>query len=308
MIRAESICKTFEAAGSQIVRSLQNVSISVTDGSIYGLIGSNGSGKSTLMRVLAGIYQPDSGTIQYEGEPVWENTAVKQQIVYLSDDPYFLPHCTMNDMKNFYASIYPDFSVERYQSLTEKFGLDPRRRIATFSKGMQKQASMLLGLSCQPRYMFCDETFDGLDPVMRQLVKSLIIEDVAERELCCVVASHNLREMEDMADHIGLLHKGELLFERELDDIRTNTVKVQVSYRKDECDRMAEKLRELHPSSLERRGSLFTLILRGSEEGLSPWFRETSPLFCEYIPMTLEEIFITEMEERGYEFTSQILG
>lgn len=308
MIRAEAIQKTFDGAGNLIVHSLKDVSISVADGSIYGLIGSNGSGKSTLMRVLAGIYEPDSGAIFYEDQPVWENIAVKQQIVYLSDDPYFLPHCTMNDMKSFYQSLYPTFSEERYTALVAKFGLDPRRRITTFSKGMQKQASMLLGLACQPKYMFCDETFDGLDPVMRQLVKSLIIEDVAERELCCVVASHNLREMEDMADHIGLLHKGELLFERELDDIRTNMVKVQVSYRKEDCDRMAEKLKTLFPVTLERRGSLFTLIVHGSEEELSPWFRESSPLFCEYIPMTLEEIFITEMEERGYEFTSQILG
>lgn len=303
MIRAESITKFFDE-----VRSLHDVSVSMGNGSIYGLIGSNGSGKSTLMRILSGIYLPDSGEIFYDGAPVWENTVVKQKIVYLSDDPYFLPHCTMNDMGDFYRSVYPDFDTERYTALAGQFGLDPRRRIVTFSKGMQKQVSVLLGLSCRPKYMFCDETFDGLDPVMRQMVKGLIIEDVAERELCCVVASHNLREMEDMADHIGLLHRGELLFERELDDMRTNMVKVQVSYKKEDCGAMAEKLKELQPMTLEQRGSLFTLIVRGTEEGLTPWFRETSPLFCEYIPMTLEEIFITEMEERGYEFTGQILG
>ncbi|MBE6614949.1 MAG: ABC transporter ATP-binding protein [Ruminococcaceae bacterium] len=303
MIRAENITKYFDD-----VRSLHEVSMTAGDGSIFGLIGSNGSGKSTLLRILSGIYQPDTGDIFYDGAPVFENTAVKNKLVYLSDDPYFLPHCTMNDMRDFYASVYPEFDRERYESLTKQFGLNPRRRIVTFSKGMQKQVSMLLGLACRPKYLFCDETFDGLDPVMRQLVKSLIIADVAERDLCCVVASHNLREMEDMADHIALLHRGELLFEKELDDIRTNMVKVQVSYRKEICDDMAEKLRELQPMTLERRGSLFTLIVRGTEESLQQWFRETSPLFCEYIPMTLEEIFITEMEERGYEFTSQILG
>jgi len=303
MIRAENITKYFDD-----VRSLHEVSMTAGDGSISGLIGSNGSGKSTLLRILSGIYQPDTGDIFYDGAPVFENTAVKNKLVYLSDDPYFLPHCTMNDMRDFYASVYPEFDRERYESLTKQFGLNPRRRIVTFSKGMQKQVSMLLGLACRPKYLFCDETFDGLDPVMRQLVKSLIIADVAERDLCCVVASHNLREMEDMADHIALLHRGELLFEKELDDIRTNMVKVQVSYRKEICDDMAEKLRELQPMTLERRGSLFTLIVRGTEESLQQWFRETSPLFCEYIPMTLEEIFITEMEERGYEFTSQILG
>jgi len=303
MIRAENIIKYFDD-----IRSLHEVSIGVKDSSILGLIGSNGSGKSTLLRILAGIYLPDTGDILYDGEPVFENTAVKNRIVYLSDDPYFLPHCTMNDMRDFYASVYPDFSGKRYEALTKQFGLNPRRRIVTFSKGMQKQVSMLLGLSCMPKYLFCDETFDGLDPVMRQLVKNLIITDVAEREMCCVVASHNLREMEDMADHIALLHTGELLLERELDDIRTNMVKVQVSYRKEECDSMAEKLKALSPLSVERRGSLFTLILRGTEESLQPWFTESAPLFCEYIPMTLEEIFIMEMEERGYEFAGQILG
>ena len=237
MIRAENITKYFDD-----VRSLHEVSIGVKDGSILGLIGSNGSGKSTLLRILSGIYLPDTGDILYDGEPVFENTAVKKQIVYLSDDPYFLPQCTMNDMRDFYASVYPDFSHARYEALTKQFGLNPRRRIITFSKGMQKQVSMLLGLSCQPKYLFCDETFDGLDPVMRQLVKSLIITDVAERDMCCVVASHNLREMEDMADHIALLHQGELLLERELDDIRTNMVKVQVSYRKEVCDAMADCL------------------------------------------------------------------
>jgi len=303
MIRAEAITKFFDD-----VRSLHSVSVTVGDGSIFGLIGSNGSGKSTLLRILAGIYRPDTGDIFYDGAPVFENTAVKQQVVYLSDDPYFLPHCTMNDMRDFYKSVYPAFSEERYEGLTKQFGLDPRRRIVTFSKGMQKQVSMLLGLSCRPKYLFCDETFDGLDPVMRQLVKGLIIADVAERDLCCIVASHNLREMEDMADHIALLHKGELLLERELDDIRTNMVKVQVSYPKDRCEEMAEQLEDLAPLSCERRGSLFTLIVRGTEESLTAWFADSEPVFCEYIPMTLEEIFITEMEERGYEFTSQILG
>lgn len=303
MIRAETITKCFDD-----IRSLSNVSISVGDGSIYGLIGSNGSGKSTLMRILCGIYQPDAGEIFYDGEPVWENTAVKRQIVYLSDDPWFLPHCTMNDMRDFYRSVYPDFSVERYEALTKQFGLDPRRRVTTFSKGMQKQVSVLLGLACRPKYLFCDETFDGLDPVMRQVVKGLIIEDVAEREMCCLAASHNLREMEDMADHIGLLHRGELLFEKELDDVHTSMVKLQVSYRREVCDGMAEKLKELSPMTLERRGSLFTMIVRGSEESITPWLAETAPLFMESIPMTLDEVFKMEMEERGYEFTGQILG
>jgi len=303
MIQTEMITKNFEE-----VRSLHEVSMSIQDGSIFGLIGSNGSGKSTLLRILSGIYRPDQGHVFYDGETVFENTGVKRQIVYLSDDPYFLPHCTMDDMRDFYKSVYPEFSQERYMLLTERFGLHPRRRITNFSKGMQKQVSMLLGLSCCPKYLFCDETFDGLDPVMRQMVKGLIIDDVAERGMSCVIASHNLREMQDMADHIGLLHKGELLFEKSLDDIRTNMVKVQVSYVKERCDEMKERFVQLSPMRMEQRGSLFTMILRGTEQDLQKWFTESVPLFCEYIPMTLEEIFLMEMEDRGYDYTNQFLG
>ncbi len=303
MIRTENVTKHFGK-----VCSLHEVSVTVENGSIFGLIGSNGSGKSTLLRTLSGIYKPDSGEIYCCGEPVFENTAIKEKIVYLSDDPYFLPSCNMADMCELYRSLYPGYSMERYKQLVQKFGLEERRKIQTFSKGMQKQVSVLLGLSCMPEYLLCDETFDGLDPVMRQLVKHLIIDDVAERNMCCVIASHNLREVEDIADHIGLLHKGELLFERELDDVRTNISKIQLSFPKDRCDEMEAKLNELQPLSITRRGSLFTVIVRGSEESLSGWIGEQRPQFCEFIPLTLDEVFITEMEERGYEFTKDFIG
>ncbi len=303
MIKSEHITKFFDD-----VRSLHDVSLTVGDGSICGLIGSNGSGKSTLLRILTGIYRPDEGSVTCDGIPVYENPAVKARMVYLSDDPYFLPHCTMEDMRGFYGSVYPDFSTERYKELTAAFGLDPRRRIVTFSKGMQKQVSMLLGLACRPGYLFCDETFDGLDPVMRQMVKSLIIDDVAERGMGCLVASHNLREMEDLADHIGLLHRGELLFESELDDMRTGMTKVQISYEKERADAAEAKLAALSPLLLERRGSLFTLILRGPEPVHEAGLRATGPLFYESIPMTLDEIFTIEMEEHGYEGSAQLLG
>ncbi len=296
MIKTERITKYFDD-----VRSLHQVSVQVGDGSIFGLIGSNGSGKSTLLRIFTGIYQPNEGSVTYDGVPVWENTGVKEQCVYLSDDPWFLPHGSMDDMCRFYASIYPRFSRERYRELAEAFGLDPKRRITTFSKGMQKQVSVALGLACNPKYLFCDETFDGLDPVMRQMVKGLIIADVAERGMSCLVASHNLREMEDMADHIGLLHRGELLFERDIDDMRTNMTKVQISYAKEKAEEAAELLQRLNPLRLERRGSLFTLIIRGSEEEHMAALMNTNPLFAETIPMTLDEIFIMEMEEHGYD-------
>lgn len=307
MIRAESITKTFWGAG-EMIRSLHDVSITVERGSIFGLIGSNGSGKSTLMRILSGVYEPNSGEVLVDGARVFENTAVKSRIVYLSDEPYFLPHATMATMCAFYRSMYPQFSMERYRTLRDAFGLSERLQIRSFSKGMKRQVSVVLALSCMPDYLFCDETFDGLDPVMRQAVKRLIIDDVAQRDLCCITATHNLRELEDMADHIALLHKGELLFSADTDDIRTNITKVQVSFPKEACDRIEEEFSAIHPLQLERRGSLFTVILRGNEASLTPWIRERSPVFYEFIPLTLEEVFITEMEERNYDFAANCLG
>jgi len=297
MIKIDGITKNFDR-----IRSLNDVSLCIENGSIFGLIGSNGSGKSTLIRILTGIYLPDKGSVFYDGEPVYENTMVKKDIVYLSDDQYFIPHASIADMKKLYRSVYTGFSDERYKELLNLFGLDESRKISTLSKGMQKQVSILLGLSCRPRYLFCDETFDGLDPVMRQFVKRLLAEDVADYGLCAVMASHNLRELEDICDHIGLLHKGELVLERELDEAKTIMHKIQISFEKSACDAMAEELRKLNPISMERRGSLFTLIVRGNEKELTEWLSICSPIFMEFIPLTLEEIFISEMEEKGYEF------
>ncbi len=297
MIKINGITKNFDK-----VRSLNDVSLCIENGSIFGLIGSNGSGKSTLIRIMTGIYLPDAGEVFYDGEPVWENTLVKRDIVYLSDDQYFIPHSTIADMKQMYKSVYPGFSDERYNELLTVFGLDEARKVSTLSKGMQKQVSILVGLSCRPRYLFCDETFDGLDPVMRQFVKRLLAEDVAEYGLCAIMASHNLRELEDICDHIGLLHKGELVLERDLDEAKTVMHKIQVSFEKTACESAEKALRDLAPISLERRGSLFTLIVRGEERELGEKIKGLSPLFMEFIPLTLEEIFISEMEEKGYEF------
>jgi len=297
MIKISGITKNFDK-----IRSLNNVNLCIENGSIFGLIGSNGSGKSTLIRIMTGIYLPDKGEVTYDGEAVWENPLVKKDLVYLSDDQYFIPHSTIADMKRLYQSVYPRFSEERYMELLKMFGLEEGRKVSTLSKGMQKQVSIVLGIACRPRYLFCDETFDGLDPVMRQFVKRLLAEDVAEYGLCAVMASHNLRELEDICDHIGLLHKGELVLEKELDEAKTIMHKIQVSFEKGVCNVMEDTLRDLHPISLERRGSLFTMIIRGEEEALTEALKGYSPLFMEFIPLTLEEIFISEMEEKGYDF------
>ena len=303
MIKADGIVKIFDD-----VKSLDEVSLLIDNGSIFGLIGSNGSGKSTFLRILSGIYRPESGNIFFDGENVWERPDVKREIVYLSDEQYFPPHATVYEMMKFYSSVYPSFSRERYKQLVSLFGLDERRKITTFSKGMQKQVQFLIGVSCNARYLFCDETLDGLDPVMRQTVRKIIAEEVAARGMTVIFASHNLKEIEDICDHVALLHKGKLLFEAGIDDIKLGVHKVQLSFPKERADEAQEKLFALDNVSCARRGSLFTIVVRGTEEEVEARLNELEPLFIEFIPLTLEEIFITEMEERGYDFNEHLIG
>lgn len=303
MIKIDSITKNFDT-----VRSLDSVSLQIGNGSIFGLIGSNGSGKSTLLRILCGVYRQDSGDILYDGLPVYENTEVKRNIVYLSDDQYFLPNATSADMKRLYQSVYPTFSEEKYTHYLNLFGLDERRKINTFSKGMQKQVSIILGIAAQTDYLLCDETLDGLDPVMRQTVRRIIAGEVAERGMSVVFASHNLKEIEDICDHVALLHRGELLFEAGLDDIKLGLHKIQISFERDRAQSMQAELERLNLVSLEKRGSLYTLVARGNEAELSETLNKLAPVFVEFIPLTLEEIFIAEMEERGYEFDENFIG
>lgn len=303
MIKIDSVTKNFDT-----VRSLDNVSLNIGNGSIFGLIGSNGSGKSTLLRILCGVYRQDSGNVLYDGVPVYEHTDVKRSIVYLSDDQYFLPNSTTADMRRLYRSIYPTFSDEKYKHYLDLFGLDERRKINTFSKGMQKQVSIILGIAAQTDYLLCDETLDGLDPVMRQTVRRIIAGEVAERGVCVIFASHNLKEIEDICDHVALLHRGELLFEAGLDDIKLGLHKIQISFERDRAETMQTALEQLKPVSLEKRGSLYTLVARGNEAELSEILNNLKPVFVEFIPLTLEEIFIAEMEERGYEFDETFIG
>lgn len=295
MIKIESVTKNFGD-----VCSLDQVTLRIPDGSIFGLIGSNGSGKSTLLRAMSGIFAADKGCILYDGFNIWENTEQKAKLVYLSDEPYFLPHSSIEDMRNLFSSLYPTFDNTKFDKLLNLFGLPLRRKINTFSKGMQKQTSVLLGLSVCPKYLFCDETFDGLDPVMRHLVKRILMEDIAERGTTVVIASHNLRELEDICDHIALLHKGKLLFQNDLDDMKLSIQKIQAVFTDEGAE---EKLRELPLLNLERRGSMFTIVARGTRDEWEQRLQAMYPQFYECIPLTLEEIFIAEMEENGYDFT-----
>ena len=298
MIKINGVSKYYDT-----VKSLDNVTACIKGGSIFGLVGSNGSGKSTLLRIMCGIFRADGGEVLYDGENVYENVKLKDRIVYLSDDQFFLPSSTLLDMANMYAAVYSSFSWETYERLVALFGLPKNRKISTFSKGMQKQSAILLGLSAKPKYLLCDETFDGLDPVMRQLVKRILADEVAEGGLTPIIASHNLRELEDICDHIGLLHKGGILFESEIDTLKENIHTVQAVF---SHEIGTEEIAKLGTVSIKQRGSMVTAVVRGTREEVAAKVEALAPEFYEIIPLTLEEIFISEMEERGYDYTKVV--
>ncbi len=299
MIKVDKVTKAFGD-----IRALDGVTAEIPDGSIYGLIGSNGSGKSTLLRTLCGVYKPDSGKVEIDGEPVYENIVAKAKLFYISDDQFFVPNTTIAQTARFLSGMYPTFDKERYCKLVSIFKLDDKRKISTFSKGMKKQASLILGMSCRPKYLLCDETFDGLDPVMRQLTKKLFAEAVAAGDMTPIIASHNLRELEDICDHVGLLHKGGIMFESDIDDLKLGSYKVQCVFKKELTIADFSTLKIL---SFERRGSLYTVIAKGSREEIEAQIASMGAVFFEVLPMTLEEIFTCEMEEHGYEFTESLI-
>ena len=298
MIKADNLTKRFQG-----VTAVDHIHAEIQDGTVFGLIGTNGAGKSTFLRMAAGILKPDEGTITLDGESVFEDTRVKARCFYIPDEPYFLGNGTADDMKTFYQGIYPKFDTDRFGKLLKSFELDGRRKIQTFSKGMKKQLAVLLGICAGMDYLFCDETFDGLDPVMRQTVKSLFANDIEERHLTPVIASHNLRELEDICDHVGLLHRGGMLLSKDLDDMKMNIHKIQCVLPAG-LDRT--NLQDLDIMTTEQRGSLLTLTVRGQKEEIQARMQSYHPVFFEMIPLSLEEIFISETEVAGYDIKKLI--
>lgn len=293
MIKAENLTKRFYDTVA-----VDHIHAEIHNGSVFGLIGTNGAGKSTFLRMAAGILKPDEGSITVDDETVFENTKVKARCFYIPDEPYFLSNGTAEDMKVFYQGIYPKFDAARFDKLLKNFELESRRKVQTFSKGMKKQLAVLLGICAGTDYLFCDETFDGLDPVMRQTVKSLFANDIEERNLTPVIASHNLRELEDICDHVGLLHKGGILLSRDLDEMKMNLHKVQCVLK----DGMQpEDITGLTILKTERRGKLLTLTVRGNLNQVEFVMQQADPVFYETIPLSLEEIFISETEVVGYD-------
>ena len=298
MIKADNLTKRFQG-----VTAVDHIHAEIQDGTVFGLIGTNGAGKSTFLRMAAGILKPDEGTITLDGEAVFEDARVKARCFYIPDEPYFLGNGTPDDMKTFYQGIYPNFDTDRFGRLLKSFELDGRRKIQTFSKGMKKQLAVLLGICAGTDYLFCDETFDGLDPVMRQTVKSLFANDIEERHLTPVIASHNLRELEDICDHVGLLHRGGMLLSKDLDDMKMNIHKIQCVLPAG-LDRT--NLQDLDIMTTEQRGSLLTLTVRGQKEEIQARMQSYHPVFFEMIPLSLEEIFISETEVAGYDIKKLI--
>jgi ABC-2 type transport system ATP-binding protein len=292
MIQAEKLTKTFDKKVA-----LDNLTCRIPDGCVYGLVGSNGAGKSTFLRLLCGIYKADAGKILYDGMPVYENPGVKETIMFVPDELYFLPQASMNRMAKMYRAIYKNFSMEKFKKLAEAFGLDPKANINTFSKGMKRQAATALALAVQPKYLFFDETFDGLDPVKRNLVKTLIYNDVAERNSTAIITSHSLRELEDTCDQLALLHQGGIVFESDIQDLKTSLFKVQIAFREPySCDLFGD----LPMLTYTQKGSVATFILRGDKEETEARLSAMDPLVLDILPLSLEEVFIHEMEALGY--------
>lgn len=294
MISAKNVTMEFDGFAA-----LKDMSCEIPDGVIYGLVGSNGAGKSTFLRLISGVYKPKSGEITVDGEPLYENPEVKKNILYVPDDLYFLPQSSMRVMADFYAAAYENFSFERFCNLTKTFGLDPNANINTFSKGMRRQAATVLALSAMPKYLFFDETFDGLDPVMRNLVKQVIYNDVIERNTTTIITSHSLRELEDTCDQLALLYQGGVVFESDIQDLKTSLFKIQVAF-----DSMFDKTKfdGINILNYEQMGSVATFIVKGSREDVVASIRGMNPLLLDILPLNLEEVFIYEMEALGYAF------
>ena len=288
------------------IRAVNRVTLNVSDGEVFGLVGTNGAGKSTILRIISGVIRPDKGIVLVDKRPVYDNPEVKKEIFYISDDQYFLPGSTPEEMASYYGGVYKGFDKLRFFKLLAGFGLDGKRKISTFSKGMKKQISVLLGICAGTRYLFCDETFDGLDPVVRQGVKSLFAADMADRGLTPVIASHNLRELEDICDHIGLLHQGGVILSQDIEDMKLRMQKVQCVFNSLSDEEKA--LEGLEVLLHETRGRLHTITIRGERDEVEAAFKRGNPVFFEVLRLSLEEIFISETEVVGYDIRKFVLG
>lgn len=301
MIEVLDISKQFDD-----IKAVDHVNITIKEDSVFGLIGTNGAGKSTVLRMISGVIRPDEGQVVIDGIPVFDHVDAKEKLFFIADEPYFFANATPEDMGRYYVNVFAQFDMESYHRYLDSFGLGRRRKVSTFSKGMKKQLAILLGICARTKYLFCDETFDGLDPVMRQGIKSLMAREMDERGMTPIIASHNLRELEDICDHVGLLHRGGVLLSRDLEEMKLNIQKVQCVF--EEGVDAAQVFAKLDIVKSEQRGSLYTLTIRGSREEVINYFSTIRTIFFEALPLSLEEIFISETEVVGYDIKKIIFG
>ena len=294
MITVTNLVKRFDN-----FTALNDLTMKIDKGCVYGLVGSNGAGKSTLLRLITGVYKADKGEIKVDGMDVYDNPEAKAKMVFVADELFFLPQSSMNRMARLYAASYPNFNWNRFNELAGVFGLNTKANVGTFSKGMRRQAATILALSCMAEYMFLDETFDGLDPVMRNLVKKVIYNDVAERGVTAIITSHSLRELEDTCDRLALLHSGGIVLESDIENLQTMLLKVQVAF-SEEYD--ISRFDGINILDFNKKGSVANMIVRGDREEVQHKIFAMCPLLCEILPLTLEEAAFSKRDSSCWAF------
>lgn len=299
MIEIKNLTKRFDK-----VVAVNNMSVNIQDGSVVGLVGSNGSGKSTLLRLLAGVYLPDSGNASVNGEVLFDNPQAKGECFFIPDFPFFYNSSTVENTAFLYRKIYPNWSEDEYNRLCSMFPINKKARIINMSKGMQRQAALILALSTCPKYLFLDEIFDGLDPVVRHMLKKIIIQKVSDGQTTAVIASHNLRELEDLCDTLCLMHRGNMLFSRDIDELREDLRKVQIAFA--EVPDVPNLFEGINVVNVWRNANIFNITIRGREDDFMPKLKALNPALISAVPLTLEEIFISEMEAAGYDINNII--
>lgn len=294
MIKTINVTKSFDT-----FKALDNLNCTIDKSCVYGLIGSNGAGKSTFLRTITGIYKPDEGEVLIDDKPVYDNPEVKKEFVFIPDDLYFLHGATLNRMAKLYSTVYETFDFARYETLVKQFKLAPNKNIATFSKGMKRQAATILALSCKTKYLFFDETFDGLDPVIRNLVKTVIYEDICDREATAIITSHSLRELEDTCDQLSLLYNGGIVFESDVQNLKTSLFKVQIAFQElfNKDAFVGIDMKEYNQT-----GKVANFIVKGDPDEVSIICQKLNPVLFEIVPLSLEEVFVHEMDALGYNF------
>lgn len=299
MIEIRELTKQFDK-----IVAVDNINLNITEGSVIGLVGSNGSGKSTLLRLLSGVYEPDNGIVLVNGKKLFDSHEAKGECYFIPDFPYFYNNSTIESTAFLYRKLYPNWSEEAFDRFCTMFPVEKNARIINMSKGMQRQAALILALSTCPKYLFLDEIFDGLDPVMRQLLKRIIIDHVSKENMTVVIASHNLRELEDLCDRVCLMHRGKILMEREVDLLKLGLRKVQIAF--SQVPNVPNLFEGINVINVWRNGNIFNVTIRGEEEDFMPKLNALNPVFISAMPLTLEEIFITEMGAAGYDVNSII--